>query len=561
MKINYVCIKNYRTLLDVKIDFYGYYSAISGKNNAGKTSIVKVLQDVFKDNTKRYFVFRSEEEIEYKRCKTQWIKDNPDIEFSYDTYVNKLSDPGLFIFIKKFYEGKIESDELILNITIRYPSKGELVCIAKVNNVKLKNFESNEILKKLRTSNLAFFHNSSENSLRYFIGGNGGFLHELVFSPEEEKQLASEQKRIQNKVKRFAREQKSELTTLLSNLEEKYDVEFTIPEGFYTRTLPFGINLKDRNVEVPLDEWGSGTQNRTQIMLSILQANKIKSKKDDENRITPIVLIEEPESFLHPSAQAEFGRVLRELANKLKIQTIVTTHSPYMLSQENPNSNILLDRKSFRNKLKETIVVDVKEDNWMQPFSEILGLDSNEFLDWKNVLNTKFDYVLLVEGDTDKKYLEYIDSLNVSGYKLHSGIEIVPYGGKDALKNTILLKFIIEKFKKVYITFDLDFKSEIEKSMNRIGLMEGKSYMAVGLDEPGKQCIEGLIPSEILSNVYSNNSDLVLKLTAQNSKDRNSAKSNLKKKILEQFTSKKSYSEKDLRNFKSLFNNINKAFS
>ncbi len=136
----------------------------------------------------------------------------------------------------------------------------------------------------------------------------------------------------------------TELSELLGHLKDKYEVEFTIPDGMFTGSLPFEINLKDRNVEVPLDGWGSGTKNRTHIMMSILQAHRIRSK-DDQNRITPFVMIEEPESFLHPSAQAEFGRVLRSLANELKIQTIVTTHSPYMLCQENINSNVLLARK------------------------------------------------------------------------------------------------------------------------------------------------------------------------------------------------------------------------
>lgn len=157
----------------------------------------------------------------------------------------------------------------------------------------------------------------------------------------------------------------------MGHLKEKYEVEFSIPDGMFSGNLPFEINLKDKNVDVPLIDWGSGTQNRTQIMVSILQANRIKLRLM-KNKITPMVLIEEPESFLHPSAQAEFGRVLRDLANELKIQTIVTTHSPYMLSQENMSSNILLERSSLR-KIKETAVVELKDESWMEPFSEILG--------------------------------------------------------------------------------------------------------------------------------------------------------------------------------------------
>jgi hypothetical protein len=37
-------------------------------------------------------------------------------------------------------------------------------------------------------------------------------------------------------------------------------------------------------------------------------------------------MIEEPECFLHPSAQAEFGRILRDLAEEFQVQVIITTH-------------------------------------------------------------------------------------------------------------------------------------------------------------------------------------------------------------------------------------------
>lgn len=80
--------------------------------------------------------------------------------------------------------------------------------------------------------------------------------------------------------------------------------------------MPLGINLRDRNVEVPLDDWGSDTQNRTHILMAILQANRIKTTDTPDEKITPFVVIEEPESFLHPSAQAAFGRMLRHLSDE-----------------------------------------------------------------------------------------------------------------------------------------------------------------------------------------------------------------------------------------------------
>ncbi len=42
MKISKLAVENFRTLETIQLDFPGYYSAISGKNNSGKTNVVKV---------------------------------------------------------------------------------------------------------------------------------------------------------------------------------------------------------------------------------------------------------------------------------------------------------------------------------------------------------------------------------------------------------------------------------------------------------------------------------------------------------------------------------------
>lgn len=554
MKVEKLSVQNYRTLEDISIEFSGYYTAISGRNNAGKTTLIKVLRETFKDHLRERYSFSRDDQRSYQEDKTQWVSGSPDIVFDYHITIDKESDPGLFQFIEKFLEKSIPLSSISLRLKLSQNSKDEISCVCEVNDTPVSDFASKEILQKLTSSNLAFVHDSAarENVIFY---GRGRFLHELIFSPIERKQLSEEQKRLQNKVKSISRAHKSELSELLGHLEDKYEVEFTIPDGMFTGTLPFSINLKDRNVDVPLDDWGSGTKNRTHIMMSILQAHRIRSK-DDQNRITPFVMIEEPESFLHPSAQAEFGRVLRTLANDLKIQTIVTTHSPYMLCQENVTANVLLARRKHRGKLKATERVPLEENTWMEPFSEILGLDNSEFTAWKEILSTNKTCVLLVEGELDKKYLEHIDSLKLGTLQLPDGLDIVAYEGKDALKNTILLKFIVEKFKRVFVTFDLDAKPELEKTMQQIGLKEGIDYLAIGATKSGKQCIEGLVPERILSAVYAQNTDLVMQLTAQDAKERKSAKSALKQRILAAFQADKGITAEELKGFGALFKSL-----
>lgn len=551
LKLSTLTVKNFRTLEDVTVKFNGYYTAISGQNNAGKTTLLRAIRHTFRDNSRDIYFYRRRDEVAYLEDKTQWAKKDDDIVFDYVATVSRTEDAGLFQFIEKFNDKPLPDEDAALRIQVTHRATEEVLCVAWVNDAELSNFASKEVLQKLKSSNLAFMHDSA-HGLSAIFGPGGRYVHELTFTPDELAQIRAELARVQSKVKKISRTHKTELTELLGHLNEKYDVEFTLPEGMFTGSIPFAVNLRDKNVDIPLNDWGSGTKNRTQILMSILHANRIRTKPD-ENKITPFVLIEEPESFLHPSAQAEFGRVLIDLANELKIQTIVTTHSPYMLCQKDIQSNVLLGRKTSYGKIKETEVVPVQEDNWMEPFGNILGLNNNEFSPWKDVLFSGKQCVLMVEGDIDRQYFEHIHSLGLPELTLPKGIDIVPYDGKDALRNAILLKFIIEKFQKVLVTFDLDAKSELERIMNQIGLTEGAGYLAVGSNKPGKQCIEGLLPERLLSIVYAANTDLVMALSSADGRERKSAKSSLKQKLLAEFKADRAVSKEELKGFLPVF--------
>ena len=43
MIIKKITAKNYRSLEDIEIEFNPYYNALSGKNNSGKSNIIKAI--------------------------------------------------------------------------------------------------------------------------------------------------------------------------------------------------------------------------------------------------------------------------------------------------------------------------------------------------------------------------------------------------------------------------------------------------------------------------------------------------------------------------------------
>ena len=73
MRLTSITAKNYRTLEDIKLIFANHYCTISGKNNAGKSCVIRLLSALFRGEPAYPWItdgFR----FDYKEDKTQWIK-------------------------------------------------------------------------------------------------------------------------------------------------------------------------------------------------------------------------------------------------------------------------------------------------------------------------------------------------------------------------------------------------------------------------------------------------------------------------------------------------------
>ena len=475
--------------------------------------------------------------------------------------MTKEEDPALIAFIERIASKTISDPSAALRISYSVTdSEGASVGVT-IDGATTDEKAAKEIEKRIKDSNLLFLYNSTTPHEEYYYGTRRRMLYDFVMSEEEQQALYDAERHVERRLRKLAKEHTQGLSNILGRLSEHFEVEVTPPESYAARSTPLGLSLKDRHVEVPLNDWGSGTQNRTQILMAILQASRIKRSESTADRITPFVVVEEPESFLHPSAQAEFGRVLRLLSSELGIQIIATTHSPYMLNQEEPASNLLLARRMKRKKPFESFVMDTAGDGWMAPFSDHLGLPSDEFVRWKGIFTLQQSKVLLVEGPSDEEYLTAFAADGLACERLNPAIEIAPYGGKDTLKNTLLVQFVLRKFDQVFVTYDLDADAEIRSALHRLGLREGRDFIALGTQHAGKDCIEGLLPERVLASVNGRETDLVMKLGSRDGAERRKAKEALKRKYLEEFVSRKDYSRDELREFARVIKTINGRFA
>lgn len=534
---------NYRTLENVELTFNGYYTAISGKNNAGKSNIIRAIRGILNQGMRlriRGNSILSVDAFEWNDEVTSWKKESKaEIAINITLEVSKHADAAIYKFLTNLIFKDVEttssdSDSELLKINYTKSCNNESkYCIYWGENEVVDDYQKQEVLKRLRNTDCLIFHNSTTTDFNPFENSMDKVTN--FISPADLNTLNKKKEDLVKIIQKSLKSHQDGLTELLGNLEEKYEVSLST-QGLNFERETINISLKERGADVSLDDWGSGTKNRTLIFLNLLNAKRAQQTSNESDRITPIILIEEPECFLHPQAQAEFGRTLQDLASELQIQIITTTHSPYLLSFKTPESNILIDRDT-RPKCKDcsSHIIDTRTDKWYEPFAVALGVNQADFGPMKDVIFSENSKILLVEGVIDKEYMTFLQSSIHGDNALSSDIEIFPYDGADNIKNNILMNFIKKKFKKVVVTVDLDRFNSVKKAVTSIGFKENVDFIPIGINEPGKQCMEGLIPTEVNSRVYAENPDLAQKAIMATGEDQKSAKNEIKKKLIEAF--------------------------
>ena len=564
MIIKKIKSKNYRSLENIEIEFNPYYNALSGKNNSGKSNLIKAILSFLTYNYKIFGNYQSGQ-INHKSDYPSWKKKEKkkeEIVIEITLELDSSNDAGLYKFIRELIfkddEASNNEQELLLIKATNLPEKNNTSIEISFGGHNIEDeYKRDELLNRIRSSESVLFHNSTENEPFFLSQRRRDTLSSYLGSDDLEN-ITKKKEVLERAVKSSLKKHQTEFSSLLGRLTEKYDVSLGIPSLNIDRE-SIDISLKEKGVEVSLEDWGSGTKNRTLILLNLMNAKRIQSSGNLNKRLTPVVIIEEPESFLHPSAQAEFGRVLQDIASEFKIQILVATHSPYLLSHKEPKANLLLER-NLNIKDKGSKLINTDGDKWYEPFALSLGISGDDFGPLKTTIFSGTSDIILVEGTSDKEYLELLKKEYHGKNRLTFTGEIFPYGGAGNIKNNILLRFVKERFKRFLVTVDMDKINDTKNTFKSLGLVEGKEFLVIGKNVTGKKCVEGLVPSSLLSQVYAANVELVQQ-SMENSPDGKNARSLIKTKVLEAF---KIEEEKEnitiFEDFYPLVKKINKIF-
>lgn len=131
----------------------------------------------------------------------------------------------------------------------------------------------------------------------------------------------------------------------------------------------------------PIGQMGKGM--RSIYMLSLLE-----TYAQGEDRVPSIIMVEDPELFLHPKLQKVSGEILYRLSRKN--QVVFSTHSPNLLTNFNSRQirQVVLDEEGYSQVREKTDISAILED---------LGYTASDLM---NV-----NFVFIVEGKQDKSRL------------------------------------------------------------------------------------------------------------------------------------------------------------
>ena len=442
MKVTYLRIKNFKSIKDMEIQDIDDVLILVGRNNAGKSTILDALRMVSGDYQVSDKDFHEhggnisvevelkidEEDLKYLYSKALvsnfkhydlWMKDFAQKLPSYNSENGSLR----FEYVYgrdgsiKYRDGSKKNNN---NIKAVFPKIYYVDHYRSRINIKddLIMLQGDSGLEKLK-ENKCIFDRSRHCSQCFECMGiiNKKKADELTLV---ETVRLLQYNLFKVNLNDFAKKlNESFLRNGALSEQVRYEIRFDSDEMFNVDTI---ITNKDRGIEENIDSLGEGLK-------SIYILSLLETYTETANTAPYIIMIDEPEMFLHPQLKKVASRILYRLSSKN--QVIFTTHEPEMV--------INFTSKQIRQVyIDEAFNTDIRKHTNIDAILDDLGFTAND------LMNVSF--VFIVEGKQDKSRLPLLLRKYYSEIRHENGelnrIAIIATNSCTNIKTYANLKYI-----------------------------------------------------------------------------------------------------------------------
>lgn len=405
MILQRIYIKGFRNFKEETINF-NEHSLIIGANDVGKTNLIHALRLLLDRGFSDYdFELKESDFYAYEDTKSITIR----------VYLTKITEDCVVAKMK----GKL-SDEG--NLVLQYiatlengKSTYQFFCGKSDSEDDLKEIDSPYYRKYLNLKYISSrrefwgYINKTKNDL--LLQAKGSRSAEIVevddrlYAEIEEKLKEVDERIPQLSYVKNATEHLNEELNKLSIHNKEQQIVFDVASTDVDRVIT-NVSVTSKQGDKKMLIGGEGRIN--QIYLSLWAS---QNQHTDLSNEVSIIVIEEPEAYLHPHQQRELATYL---GRTLHGQVILTSHSPYIVNEFSPNSIIrLYKQKSNDTHAASNGCSKVIEDGFADFGYRMSVIPAEAFFS---------DYVVLVEGPSElilyktlaKQIDVNLDRLNIS---------------------------------------------------------------------------------------------------------------------------------------------------
>jgi predicted ATP-dependent endonuclease of OLD family len=433
MAIKKIHIENFRSIKE--LDFEPtMLTALIGKNNVGKSNVLSAIELMLGEKWPPYAI--KEEDI---------FNHNENLTGKIELY---FAEPIIHVY----YGNNIEVPGFRLEFDITHG--GNLSCIDKNGNeVVTQSGKPLPLSNAIRNKVPSVLVSVNRDLSKILSASQWSILGKILKDISEE--FKGDQTKVENFCSKMEEATKILKTDSFKKLEEIIVDNVKRLTGFYEAAIRFKepnvlghyqnlqlvVKESHKYEEFSALEMGAGIQSA--IVVALINAYKTLK------RTGAILLIEEPEVYLHPHARRYFYSVLRELSEE-GTQVFYTTHSTEFVDIAHyENVNIVRKEPS-----RGTYICQGKNISIDPTSREQLKL-STEFDAGRNELFFA-EKIMIVEGDTEKNALPYLFQLK--------GIDI----NKESIsivnaKSVTNIKFFV----KIIRSFEIPFVVLMDTHSNK----------------------------------------------------------------------------------------------